>query len=170
MKKSFGKGRFDSMKGKNKTLLEPLDHEDNMSLPISIDEEPSEIGLIRSQSVPPELDGSPSTKRRELPGQDTAPEESCHEPGSFGAGGRLTSSRQNPTRFGVYIEGKNMAFELSIVDPNESTGGNRAVFDGHDEVEAARLFEEGKVDYRTFLDDDSVVHDKWLILRWSGGQ
>jgi len=170
MKTSFGKGRFDSMKGKGKARLDPLDSEDDMHLPMNIDEEASEIGFMRSQSVPPELDGSPTTKRRELPAQDIPVEESDHDLGSFGAGGRLTSRRHNPTQFGVYIEGKNATFELSIVDSDELKGSNRKVFDGRDEVEAARSFDKGKVDYRKFLDDESVVHDKRLVLKWAGGQ
>ncbi|KIM91230.1 hypothetical protein PILCRDRAFT_811742 [Piloderma croceum F 1598] len=170
MKTSFGKGRFDSMKGKGKTRLDPLDSEDDMLLPMDIDEEAPEIGFMRSQSVPPELDGSPTTKRRELPAQDIPVEESDNDLGSFGAGGRLTSSRHNPTQFGVHIEGKNATFELSIVNSDESKGGNRKVFDGRDEVEAARLFDKGKVDYRKFLDDESVVRDKRLVLKWAGGQ
>jgi len=157
------------MKGKGKARLDPLDSEDDMHLPINIDDEASEIGFMRSQSVPPELDGSPTTKRRELPAQDIPVEES-DDLGSFGAGGRLTSSRHNPTQFGVYIEGKNATFELSIVDSDESKGGNMKVFDGHDEVEAARSFDKGKVDYRKFLDDESIAHDKRLVLKWAGGQ
>jgi phosphatidate phosphatase LPIN len=170
MKQSFGKGRFDSTKGKSKARLEPLESEDDIDLAMNINENPSELGLMRSQSVPPELDGSPTTKRRELPAQDIPPEVSGHDLGSFGAGGRLTSSRQNPTRIGVHIEGKTVRFELSIVDSDESKGGNRKVFDGRDEVEAASLFDKGKVDYRRFLDDETVVHDDRLILKWAGGQ
>ena len=167
MKKSFGKSRFDSIKGKGKARLDTLDSEDDMELPTNIDEDLPELCLMRSQSVPPELDGSPTTKRRELPAQDMP---SGGSEGSFGAGGRLTSSRQNPTRFGVYIEGKTVAFELSIVDSTELKGGTRKVFDGRDEVEAASLFEKGKVEYRRFLDDEGIVHDERLVLKWAGGQ
>ena len=170
MKKSFGKGRFDLMKGKGKARLDPLDSEDDMDLPVNIGEDSSDVGFTRSQSVPPELDGSPTTNRRELPTQDIPLEGTGHEFGTFGAGGRLTSSRKNPARFGVFIEGKNVAFELSILDTDESKGGNRKVFDGRDEVEAARLFDKGKVDYRRFLDDESVVHDERLVIKWAGGQ
>jgi phosphatidate phosphatase LPIN len=170
MKKSFGKGRFDSRKGKGKPRLDPLDSEDDIDLPMNINEDPSEVGIMRSQSVPPELDGSPTTKRHELPTQDIPLEGSGHDFGVFGAGGRLISSRQNPILFGVYIEGKNVTFELSIVNSDESNGGNRKVFNGRDEVEAASLFEKGKIDYRTFLDDENVVHDERLVLKWAGGQ
>jgi phosphatidate phosphatase LPIN len=170
MKTSFGKGRFDSMKGKGKARLDPLDSEDDLHLPMNIDEEPSEIGFTRSQSVPPELDGSPATKRRELPAQDISLEETEHDSGSFGAGGRLTSSRHNPMQFGVYIEGRNVTFELSIVDSDDLKEGIRKLFDGRDEVKAENLFEKGKVDYRTFLDDESVVRDDRLVLKWAGGQ
>src|ERR1700691_2993002 len=59
MKKSFGKSRFDSIKGKGKARLDTLDSEDDMELPTNIDEDLPELCLMRSQSVPPELDGSP---------------------------------------------------------------------------------------------------------------
>lgn len=170
MKNTFGMGRFDSIKGKGKARLESLESEDDLDLAIGIDEELSELGLIRSQSVPPDLDGSPAMKRRELPVQDIQLEGSAYDPGTFGAGGRLTSSRQNPTQFRVYIEGKTVTFELSIVDSDESKGGHNKVFDGRDEVEAASLFEKGKVDYRRFVDDENVVHDTRLVIKWAGGQ
>jgi len=73
-------------------------------------------------------------------------------------------------QFGVYIEGRNVTFELSIVDSDDLKEGIRKLFDGRDEVKAANLFEKGKVDYRTFLDDESVVRDDRLVLKWAGGQ
>jgi phosphatidate phosphatase LPIN len=117
--------------------MESLDSEDDIDLQLNIDEEPSALGILRSQSVPPELDGSPHLKRRELPAHDTEDEGLGQDTGSFGAGGRLASSRSDPTRFRVHIEGKTVAFELSVVDSSESTRGT--VFDGRDEVEASNL-------------------------------
>jgi phosphatidate phosphatase LPIN len=169
MKTSFGKGRFDIGKTKSKARLEPLESEDDIDLQLNMDEEPPAASILRSQSVPPELDGSPSLKRRELPAPDDEQEEVLRqETGSFGAGGRLTSSRSDPTRFRVHIEGKTVAFELSIVDSDESRRGK--IFDGMDEVEATTLFENGKIDYRRFLDDETVVRDGQLVIRWVGGQ
>lgn len=165
MKPSFGKGRFDIAKTKR---LEPLDSEDDIELQLNIDEEPPAMGILRSQSVPPELDGSPSLKRRELPTLDAQEDGQRQDPRSFGAGGRLTSSRSDPTRFRVHIEGKTVAFELSIVDLDESTKGK--VFNGRDEMEASTLFEKGKIDYRRFLDNEDIVHDGQLVIRWVGGQ
>lgn len=168
MKTSFGKGRFDITKARSKTRLEPLDSEDDLDLKLNIGEEPPAAGILRSQSVPPELDGSPSLKRRELPAPDVQEEVLRQETGSFGAGGRLTSSRSDPTRFRVHIEGKTVAFELSIVDSDESS--REKVFDGKDEVEATTFFEKGKIDYRRFLEDESIVRDRRLVIRWVGGQ
>lgn len=167
MKTSFGKARFDTAKMKSKARLEPLDPKDDIDLQLNIDEE-SPAAILRSQSVPPELDGSPSLKRRELPASDAQEEGLGQDAGCFGAGGRLTSSRSDPTWFRVHIEGKTVSFELSIIDPDEWTKGK--VFEGTDEVNAAALFEKGKVDYRTFLDDESVVRDRRLVIRWVDGQ
>jgi phosphatidate phosphatase LPIN len=155
--------------------------------------------LMRSRSVPPGLDGSPSMKRKELKGggefgygdvdvdaevdgvldrltgdlrgehEDHGAEGSLMGTG-FGAGGRLTASSRDPTRIGAFIEGKTVQFELSLVDDGGRDGGIPKIFDGHDEVEAARLFEQGKVDYRKFLDDETVAKDERLVIRWAGDQ
>lgn len=140
--------------------MDPIDAED------VIDEEPPQPNFTRSRSVPPELD-SPTLKRRELPVVDASTEDVEQEVGSFGAGGRLTSSRKSATQFGVYIEGKTTAFELSVVDLGKA---DLKVFDGRDELEAASVFDKGKVDYKRFLNDESIVHDERLVIRWAGGQ
>lgn len=169
MKSSFPKGRFESGKGKSKARMDSLESDDDMDLDAHLDKEPVE-SIQRSRSVPPELDGSPTIKRHELPTENTKPERDGEVVGSFGAGGRLTASRQNPTQFGVYIEGKTVTFELSIVDSDEAKGLSGNVFDGRDEVEAEKLFQKGKITYRTFLDDEAIVYDERLVIRWAGGQ
>ncbi|KAF7981688.1 hypothetical protein HWV62_32248 [Athelia sp. TMB] len=131
----------------------------------SIDEEGDEAGLPRSRSVPPELDGSPTLQRRELPAEH-AHARADVEGTSFGAGGRLTSSRRDPARFGVYIERKTVAFELSV--PPAPTP--LAVFGGHDELAAADAFARGQVTYARFMADAGVVDDARLVIRWAGGQ
>jgi phosphatidate phosphatase LPIN len=47
------------------------------------------------------------------------------------------------------------------------SGGIR-VFNGRDEVETARIFDKGKVNYQRFLDDEAVVNDERLVIRWGG--
>lgn len=88
----------------------------------------------------------------------------------FGAGGRLIASSRDPTRIGAFIEGKTAQFELSLVEDGGRDGGIPKIFDGHDELEAARVFEEGKIDYHKFLDDESVAKDERLVIRWAGDQ
>ncbi|OBZ70053.1 Nuclear elongation and deformation protein 1 [Grifola frondosa] len=92
----------------------------------------------------------------------------------FGTGGRLTADRTDPTRFKVLIEGRMVEFELSLV-PNvsgEDFGGEKGAkgsrLGGEDEVEDARRFTEGKVDFIRFMEDDSVVANQNLVLRWAG--
>lgn len=169
----------------------------------------TEGGHTRSHSVPPELEGSPATKRRELSASRSRyeynPEDGEEEfrsggledsegyggeTGAFGAGGRLSSSRSDPTRFIVSIEGKKIEFELSLVSAGDNEGeregdeenrgrSNRdgatggfgvKVFDGRDEVEAARLFDAGKIDYARVLEDEQSVSDPRLVIRWAGDQ
>ncbi|KAG6861570.1 hypothetical protein C0995_014866 [Termitomyces sp. Mi166 len=149
----------------------------------------------RSRSVPPELEGSPQRRLKELvEGYDASndPEDDDLDEGSFGKGGILRPSKRDPNRFTLQIEGRRVMFELSIVsasegqsdgalsDPEEDTGsgwkgrygrvGSLMVFDGRDEVEAARLFALGKVNYNTFLDNDNIVKNPWLVIRWAGNQ
>ncbi|KAJ7639201.1 LNS2-domain-containing protein [Roridomyces roridus] len=147
----------------------------------------------RSRSVPPDLEGSPTRTRRrarerlaDLDGDESADTSvSMDETAGFGAGGRLTASKFDSTKFTVSIEGKKVDFELSLVsqmtsadaDEETDTRGRRnrdgatggvSVFDRHNEVEAAQLFEKGQVDLDRLLEDDSVVGDPRLVIRWSG--
>ncbi|KAJ7682441.1 LNS2-domain-containing protein [Mycena polygramma] len=152
---------------------------------------------VRSRSVPPALDGSPSRARRRRPvsdryeddeiegGQLTDSPSVAPEVFGFGAGGRLSVSQSDPTKFTVAIEGKKVGFELSLVsdaasddqegesevrgrrDRNGSSGGTR-VFDRRDEVEAARLFGKDQIDLHRFLEDETVVNDPRLVIRWAG--
>src|ERR1700721_3094515 len=90
----------------------------------------------------------------------------------FGLGGRHAPGKTEPTQFIVNIEKQNLGSELSRVSfevdglPKEedeedrrgrrnrssSTNQTKALY-GLDEVEAARIFDEGKVTYDCFLDD-----------------
>ena len=203
MKTSFGKGGRIEGKGKGGRLA-ALDSDDEGEGDEWVEGKGGKGQ--RSRSVPPELEGSPAKKRREIPlyeeydGGEEDEDEEEKERGvrdgmddgeivGFGAGGRLTASKSDPTRFMVSIEGRKVGFELSLVSPVEDHGnagwdadegrgrrnrdGNNSavrVFDGRDEVEAARLFSDGKIGFGKFLENESVVSDPRLVIRWAGDQ
>ncbi|KAF9232786.1 LNS2-domain-containing protein [Melanogaster broomeanus] len=135
----------------------------------------AELMFMRSQSVPPELEGSPHTIRSPLPPADDSDNEppspsplhqelepDRHEMG-FGSGGRMTARHDDQTKYQVWIEGNTVEFELSLVSP-------RDVFHGRDEVEAACAFERGMIEYPRLMADESLVRDERLVIRWSGGK
>ncbi|KAF7352457.1 Nuclear elongation and deformation protein 1 [Mycena venus] len=156
----------------------------------------------RSRSVPPALEGSPVRSRRrartkkyeddevEEGGEFTESPVTGPEMVGYGAGGRLSASESDPTKFTVAIEGKKVGFELSVVSPDSASGGKESeseseargrrdrdgasggtrVFDRRDEVEAARLFGKGQIDLNRFLEDEMVVSDPRLVIRWAGDQ
>lgn len=139
----------------------------------------------RSHSVPPEIEESPVRQTINLPGVEgrfvQTPTALDFENGSgnatgYGAGGQLSKSRKDPTRFRVTIEGNTTEFELSLVDTagaTESQQGSanpKRVFDGRDEFQAFEAFERAKVSYDSFLEDDSIVSDERLVIRWAGEQ
>ncbi|KAF8897778.1 Lipin/Ned1/Smp2-domain-containing protein [Infundibulicybe gibba] len=193
MKTTFGKGgRLDSglissreagtwgtSKGKGKTGL-------STSRLGAKDESDDEEEHGRSRSVPPGVEGSPTRKR-------TRVDVRCEEMGTeetkvpddvtFGAGGVLKASKFDPARFKLSIEGKKTEFELSVVsvdevDENYERGRGRRtrdgslggveVFDGRDEVEAARLFEKCRITFEQFMSDEDIVRDPRLVIRWAG--
>ncbi|KAI0751040.1 Lipin/Ned1/Smp2-domain-containing protein [Daedaleopsis nitida] len=93
---------------------------------------------------------------------------------SFGLGGRLTVDKNDSTRYRVFIEGRTVEFELALIssESSASSEGQRKLhagtLGGDDEVEDYQAFEQGKVDFEQFLDEDSIVHDDNLVLRWAG--
>ena len=93
----------------------------------------------------------------------TARSDVDEEEDGYGAGGILRPSKRHPFGFVVLIDRKRATFELSLVD-------DPSIFHGLDEVDAARRFEEHRVDFERFLNDPSVVQDSKLVLRWSGDQ
>lgn len=130
--------------------------------------------LTRSRSVPPELEASPRSVHTSLPSLNSdhdhdnyPPHEhqplACSDTDTFGSGGRLTALRTDPTKFQVSIHGGATMFELSLVE-------RREVFHGDNEVEAARMFDAGLVDYHCFVGDDNIVGDTRLVIKWNGGQ
>lgn len=84
----------------------------------------------------------------------------------YGSGGVLTVDRRDPTRFRVFIEGRSIEFQLSIV-PGVSrirTTGHGVTLGGRDFVEDSQLFDKGKVDFETFLRNEDVVRSADLVL------
>jgi phosphatidate phosphatase LPIN len=144
----------------------------------------------RSKSVPPDLEGSPTMKRREIPtfhpyANERSGDEDEDQQDHYGAGGRLTCTRTDPTLFTVRIEGQKVSFELSLVDfDTDSDNVSRELwhrrrrsiddagrlFDGRSEVEAARIFDQGKVTYLRFMEDENILKDERLVIRWAGDQ
>jgi phosphatidate phosphatase LPIN len=128
----------------------------------------------RSQSVPPELEGSPTTNRHELPkvevyhnGYGGDEMEAIQD--QFGAGGRLSAGRSEPTLFVVTIEGQKVSFELSLIG-GDTPGTAFIELSKRSEVEISLLFEQGKVPYSRFIEDESIVTDERLVIRWANNQ
>ncbi|KAJ7591588.1 nuclear elongation and deformation protein 1 [Mycena floridula] len=108
----------------------------------------------------------------------------------YGQGGKLSVSKSDPTLFAVTIDRRKAQFELSIISAEESeesvdedgrrgrrardgsTGGTSAFSElsGIDDFELARRFDEGKIDFSRFLQDEIVVNDPRLVIRWAGDQ
>ncbi|PCH40827.1 LNS2-domain-containing protein [Wolfiporia cocos MD-104 SS10] len=88
----------------------------------------------------------------------------------FGDGGRLTVDRRDPTRFRVSIERRVVDFELSVVEgaSRHRQRAGEGPLGGEDEVVDAQRFEQGKVDWQSFLDDERIVRDDDLVLKWAG--
>lgn len=182
-----GKGKANDLQKSDITGLNESDEEIGASINHEHDH-------MRSRSVPPELEGSPQTRLKELIEHYDAsydPEEGDVDEASFANGGILRPSKHDPSRFALQIEGRRIMFELSIVSTSgrQSDGalsdqedtrlgwrsrhgkvGGFVISDGRDEVEAARLFALGKIDYNTFLDDDNVVENPGLVIRWAGNR
>ncbi|KAI0941358.1 hypothetical protein AcW1_004905 [Taiwanofungus camphoratus] len=86
----------------------------------------------------------------------------------YGTGGRLAVSWRDPTQFRVYIEGRMLEFELSIVPGVGGKTRGKGPLGGQDEVEDAQRFEERKLDFAQFMKDEQVVMNPNLVLRWAG--
>ena len=81
--------------------------------------------------------------------------------------------RDDPTRFRVFIEGRTVEFELSLVPDYDKLDRARAeahpgTLGGKDAVEDAALFEAGRIDFARFLQDEKTVNAKNLVIRWAG--
>ncbi|KAF9006636.1 Lipin/Ned1/Smp2-domain-containing protein [Cyathus striatus] len=174
-------------KGKGKASGLKLDQEEHSDSELRIHDTRKmpllgvdDADLVRSHSVPPELEGSHvniikpgSRKVRE---HTLSLNKSTATNQSFGAGGRLSAKRNDPSRFLLNIEGNKVVFELGLINVGEkehrgrksrdSTSGG-SVFGSKDEVEASEVFNKHKVTFEQFLFDDSIVRDPGLVIRWA---
>lgn len=99
----------------------------------------------------------------------------------FGAGGTLAASYDDPTMFVLKIEGRKIGFQLSLVPEDEvgiAASNNREANETpstflrtkHNDFEVAELFNKHRIDWKRFLEDDSIVNDPRLVIFWGGDQ
>ncbi|KAJ3868978.1 nuclear elongation and deformation protein 1 [Lentinula novae-zelandiae] len=153
----------------------------------------------RSMSVPPGFDESPTRERQresllakyndaDAAAEFTGQEDKLDAAGGFGSSGKLSVSKSDPTVFKLSIEGKKVEFELSLVEylENERNGHDSSDVEGEsddheepsrdgrwlgiDEFETARLFEKGKISFEDFIQNDQLVRDPRLVLKWTRQQ
>lgn len=119
----------------------------------------------RSKSVPREVEENEAHSREGGEGGEERRGRTS-DIDSYGAGGRLHPERGDATRFMLSIEGQRVVFEIGVVPGIVSRlrGDNGANWG---EVEAALEFAKGKVTWKRFLDDESVVRDADLVIRWA---
>jgi phosphatidate phosphatase LPIN len=65
------------------------------------------------------------------------------------------------------IEGKRITFEVAIVLEPRSPEELKKLFDGHQELEAALIFNKSRVTVERFLTDEDVVTADGLVVRWN---
>jgi phosphatidate phosphatase LPIN len=145
----------------------------------------------RSRSVPPLLEGDLSRKgrraSRELKEYEDAdahlwPEyqgnidfglDADNQRGGaviFGTGGALNASEDDPTTLVLSIDGRKVEFQLSLVGGDDDDDHNSLKRRGRGEMEAARLFDSARIDLIKLLDDEDVVRDPRLVIRWARDQ
>ncbi|KAF8914240.1 Lipin/Ned1/Smp2-domain-containing protein [Gymnopilus junonius] len=120
----------------------------------------------------PWIEGQPTEDKLELGGSEKEV--------PFGAGGTLTASYNDPTIFVLKIEGRTIGFQLSLVPEEENIpdSGKRQSNEGSstfyhkrpNEFDAAELFNKHRIDWKRFLEDDSIVNDPRLVIFWGGDQ
>ena len=94
---------------------------------------------------------------------ESSPVTDADEEAGYGTGGRLRPDRNEPHRFILLIERKTTFFELALFPKDES----RRRF-GRNEVEDAQTFNERRIDYSAFFDDESIFQKGDLVIRWAG--
>ena len=143
----------------------------------------------RSRSVPPLLDGNltrnGNRRSREYKEYEDADRYSGtehqgnigfnveREAAIFGTGGTLSASEDDPATLILSIDGRKIEFQLSLVggggaeDEDENNSLKRR---GRDEMEVARLFNSARVNLAKLLDDDNVIRNPRLVIRWAQDQ
>ncbi|PPQ79511.1 hypothetical protein CVT25_003393 [Psilocybe cyanescens] len=154
----------------------------------------------RSRSVPPHYLDSPAKGHREYKEYEDVSEQDHEEErgrggrfwerqvegsteqeedntanGTYGTGGTLSPSKDDPTMFVFSIESRKIGFQLSLV-PVETEGQSPEVnrdpagrkHRWRDEFEVARQFDRFRVDWSRFLEDESIINDPRLVIRWAG--
>jgi hypothetical protein len=80
--------------------------------------------------------------------------------------GRIRADETEPTKYILELEGYEVGFELSIVDD----GDDLSHFHELDTIGAALVFDKAQVSFQSFLDDESIVRNEMLIIRWAGSR
>ncbi|KAE9409869.1 LNS2-domain-containing protein [Gymnopus androsaceus JB14] len=147
----------------------------------------------RSRSVPPRMEDSPTRERKVQPLTRgavcrTANMDDAEGGGSgtFGAGGKLSVSKavveledDGKNRNGEYANGdadEELSRGRQARDSNSSRPSAFRVYSpdgrwqGIDEFETARMFEKGKISFKDFIQDDHLVQDPRLVIRWTRQQ
>lgn len=117
-----------------------------------------------------------ASHKRALISPDPSPER--RQTDDYGAGGRLGASMSDETIFIVSVDGRRSEFELSVIQESEQDTrgrkprGSESFFDlkQMDEFEAGIIFDAGKLDFESFLDDPKLVDDPNLVIRWNSDQ
>jgi hypothetical protein len=135
----------------------------------------------RSRSVPPDLNGSPARQKgriykeyEDVESEDDSEVEEGIRAGrwerqsfphvdGFGPStyaGILSISQDDGTSLVLSIDGRRIDFQLSLVSFEE-------IKDGDD---MGQLFDQYLVTFDRFVEDESVVQDPRLVMRWGGHQ
>lgn len=135
----------------------------------------------RSRSVPPDLNGSPTRQKgriykeyEDVESEDDLEAEEVMRAGSWERGsfphvegfgrtstyGGTLSNGHDDGSLVLAIDGRSIDFQLSLVSFEE-------VEDGDD---MGQLFNQYLVNFNRFLEDESVVQDPRLVMRWGGHQ
>lgn len=80
--------------------------------------------------------------------------------------GRIRADETDPTKYILEMEGYEVGFELSVV----GNGDDFSHFHELDTLKAARIFDQAQVPFQSFLNDESIVRDEMLIIRWAGSR
>lgn len=103
-------------------------------------------------------DKDEATDSPRSPGTDADEEDA-----GYGTGGRLRPDRNEPYKFILLIERKTAFFELALFPKDEP----RRKF-GRNDVDDAQIFNERRIEYTVFLDDEAIFQKGDLVIRWAG--